>query len=180
VATVTIGSSSYEVYSDLEYANEYLAADFTATAWRDETDEDQQKRALVSGARLLDRQQWPGEKEDEDQLEAWPRTGVSGVEDGEIPQAVIDANALLAKYIHEGSTLETSTTTANNTKRLKAGSAEIEYFFPLSNGTRLPLPVMELLAGLLGTAGSAITSAQSFDTDGCSNADDSYRPASGF
>jgi hypothetical protein len=178
--SVTIGSATYETYATVEEADAYLAADFTATAWRDETDEDAKARALVTATRLLDRQVWPGQKTDEDQDQAWPRTGVSGVDEDDIPQAVIDACCLLAKYIHEGSTLETSTTTANNTKRLKAGSAEIEYFFPLTNGTRLPLPVMELLAGLLGTAGSAITAAQSFGTDGCSVADDSYRPASGF
>ncbi len=172
--TVTIGSNSYAVYSSLDYANKYLAGDFTATKWRAETDDDVLKRALISAARLLDRQVWPGTKEDADQLEAWPRTGVSGVEDGEIPQQIIDANALLAKYIHEGSSVETSTSTANNTRRLKAGSAEIEYFFPLTNGTRLPLPVQELLAGLLGTGGAVIAAAQSFDTDRCSSADDNY------
>lgn len=180
MATVTIGGTDYDTYATVAEADEYLAADFTATAWRAETDEDQKSRALVTATRLLDRQTWPGEKADEFQPLAWPRTGVTGYDDYEVPQAVIDACCLLAKYIHEGSTLETSPTTANNTKRLKAGSAEIEYFFPLSNGTRLPLPVMELLAGLLGAAGSSVSAAQSFDTDGCSVADDSYRPASGF
>lgn len=179
MATVTIGAVDYQVYSDLDYANEFLAADFTAAAWRAEEDEDQLGRALVSAARLLDRQVWPGDKEESDQLTAWPRTGVSGVEDGEIPQQLIDANALLAKFIHEGSSVETSSSTANNVRRQAAGSVSIEYFYPTS-GTRLPLPVSELLAGLLGGSGSIISPAQSFDTCRPSSADDNYGHTVGF
>lgn len=173
VTTITIGTIDYEVYSDVETADDYLSADFTATAWRAESDEDQKKRALVSAARLLDRQVWPGEKEDEDQLTAFPRTGISGFEDGEVPQQVVDANCLLAKFIHEGSNVETSATTSSNVRRLKAGSVEQEFFYPFTMGTRLPLPVQELLAGLLGGT-SGISPAQSFGTDGCSVADDNY------
>lgn len=181
MARITIGAVNYDAYADLDYTNEFLAADFTATTWRAETDEDQQKRAIVTAARLLDRQPWPGDKEDEDQLPAWPRTGITGLEDGEIPQALIDANALLAKFIHEGSSVETSNSTAGNVRRIKAGSVEQEFFYPTAKtGTRLPLPVHELIAGLLATDTSMISAAQSFDTDGCSVADDSYRPASGF
>lgn len=180
MATIIIDAVEYDTYATVADADSYLAADFTATAWRAETDDDQKGRALVTATRLLDRQVWPGEKADEFQPLAWPRTGVTGYDDYEVPQAVVDACCLLAKYIHEGSTVETSLTTANNTRRLKAGSAEIEYFYPFVNGTRLPLPVMELLAGLLGGGGSAIASVQSFDTDGCSVADDSYRPSSGY
>lgn len=178
--TVTIGGTEYDSYRTVAQADEYLAADFTATAWRAETDEDAKARALVTATRLLDRQVWPGEKTDEDQDHVWPRTGVSGVEDDEEPQAVLDACCLLAKYIHEGSSVETSVSTASNVRRIKAGSVEQEYFFPQGNGTRLPLPVQELLAGLLGTGGSAISAAQSFDTDGCSVADDSYRHSAGI
>ena len=179
MASITIGSKNYQAYSSLAYANEYLAADFSAVAWRAEADEDAKKRAIVSAARLLDRQIWPGTKEDEDQLEAWPRVGVNGVEDGEIPQAVIDANALLAKFIHEGSTVETSSTTASNVKRIKAGSVEQEYFFPSATSTRLPLPVSELLKGLFGS-GERIAASIAYDTDGCSVADDSFRLSGGI
>ncbi len=179
MATVTILGVEYDTYATVAEADDYLEADFTATVWRAETDDDEKARALVTATRLLDRQIWPGEKADEAQPLAWPRMGVTGYDDYEIPQAVIDACCLLAKYIHEGSTVETSVSTANNTRRLKAGSAEIEYFFPLANGTRLPLPVQELLAGLLG-GGSAISAAQSFGTDGTPVAGENFGLSSGF
>ena len=173
VLTETLGGVVYDVYSDVATADEYLAADFTATTWRAETDDDQKRRALITATRLLDRQCWPGEMEDEEQGTAWPRTGVPGFEDGDVPQQIVDANSLLAKYIHEGMAIELNVSTANNVRRIKAGSVEQEYFFPLTNGTRLPLPVQELLAGLT-CGGATIAAAQSFDTDRCSSADDNY------
>jgi hypothetical protein len=157
MATVTIATVDYEVYADIETADAYLAADFGASLWRAEADEDQKARALVTATRILDRQLWPGQKEDPDQALAWPRTGtgISGVEDDEIPQPIIDASIILAKLIHAGSKVDDQATTDTGIKRQKAGSVEIEYFIPTTDPSRLPVAVMELIGPFLGGAGFA-------------------------
>lgn len=151
---VTIGGIAYPVYSDLDTTNDYLAGDFEASAWRAEADNDQKGRAIVSGARLIDSMQFIGEKTDPDQLNQFPRTGMglSDISDDEIPQEVIDANALLAKYIHAGTIKLGATTIASGIKRQKAGSVEVEYFSPVMLGdpTRLPQDVLDLLRRFLG------------------------------
>lgn len=155
---VEISGIVYPVYSDLDTANEYLAADFNAAKWRAETDEDQLKRAIVSATRTLDSMAWLGTKTDPDQLNAFPRTGMglSDISDDEIPQEIVDANALLARHIHDGSFIPSAVTLGSNVKRQKAGSVEIEYFSPtlLGDPNRLPQDVLDLVRRFLG--GTAI------------------------
>lgn len=152
MATVTIQSTDYDTYADVATANEFLAADFDATLWRDETESDQKGRALVTSTRLLNRLLWAGTKTDADQLGAWPRTGtgLSDVVDDEIPQEIVDASIVLAKLIHAGSKVDSSPTTLSNVRRQRAGSVEIEYFFPSEDPSRLPVEVLELVARFLG------------------------------
>lgn len=177
---VTIGGSEYDVYADVPTADEYLEAESWATAWRAETDEDQKARALVTATRTLDKLPWAGSKSDPDQPLEWPRdgTGIDIVEDGVIPQRIIDATCVLAGQILAGVDVTgTASTTASSVKRQKAGSVEIEYFsnFEIS-GTRLPLEAWELIAPLLGgsiaTAGSV-----AFGTDECSRFRAGYEPS---
>lgn len=154
--TVTIGSTDYEVYSDLDTAEEYLAADFSAVLWRAEGDDDQKGRAKVSAFRLLNAFVWRGERADEDQLAAFPRTGMglSDIDDDEVPQEIIDAENLLAKYIHTGAVNTAAATTASNIRRQKAGSVEVEYFNPtlITDPSQLPEDVMKLIRRFLGGA----------------------------
>lgn len=156
--TVTIGTTDYEVYSDLDAADQFLDADFSATAWRAETDDDQKRRAKVSAFRTLNALSWAGEKADADQIPAWPRTGtgLSDIDDDEVPQEIIDAENLLAKYIHNGTVSVGSATTANNIRRQRAGSVEVEYFNPtlLVDPSQFPEDVMALIRRFLG-GGSA-------------------------
>lgn len=157
--TVTLGSTDYEVYSDLDAADEYLAADFGATAWRDEADEDQKARAKVTAFRLLNTVRWRGEKTDEDQTAAFPRSGMGldDIDDDEIPQEIIDAENVLAKLIHAGSPVVSSSSSASNIKRQQAGSVSIEYFSPIIIGqpSRWPQEVLDLIRRFFGGTGSA-------------------------
>jgi hypothetical protein len=179
--TVTISGTDYDVYADVATADEFLAADFSATLWRAETDEDQKARALVTATRLLDRMEWLGNKTDVDQPLEWPRsaTGLDDVDPDVVPQAIIDGSVVLAKLIHSGSKVDSSASTSSNIRRQKAGSVEIEYFFPLEDGTRLPTEVMELvsryLAGGLGLGG-AIASGTCGKSITCSD----FRPGINF
>lgn len=181
--TVTIGSTEYDVYADITTADQYLAAESGATAWRDEADETVKARALVSATRLIDRQQWPGERYEADQPLAWPRsgTGLSGVEDTVIPQEVIDATCVLASMIVAGVDVTgTPSTTAGSIKRQQAGSVSIEYFGDFSTtGTRLPLQVTEILAPLFGSTSFA-GGARAHGTDACSDFSRGYEPSGPF
>lgn len=165
---VTLGSGlEYEVYADLDTANVYLAAQFDATAWR-AADATTQGRGLVTGTRQIDAQAWQGEKTDPDQALAFPRTGLtyadgSPVPSDAVPQEVIDANCLLAADILDGTAAANAAAALSGTRRLKAGSAEIEYFRPIigEEGGVFPLDVLKLigqwLAGASGGAGSVST-----------------------
>lgn len=159
---VTIGSRDYETYVDVAYADEYLDADATADAWR-AADDDAKGRGIVTGGRVLDRLNWPGTKTDPDQLLAWPRTGVTGYSDDEIPQAIVDANVELAAASVAGIDIANFVTTATTEKSIKAGSVAVENFRQFGIGARqfpLPKPAWELIAGLLGvTSGSAMARA---------------------
>lgn len=174
--TVTIETVEYEVYAGIETADEYLAADFLATTWRAETDEDQKARALVTATRLLDRTLWIGTKEDEDQLHAWPRTGtgLSDIDDDEVPQEITDASIVLAKLIHAGSPVVTAVSSASNVKRQQAGSVSQEFFSPIIMGEpgRWPQEVLELIrryisgAGFLGgSIATGVCGQSAFDPD---------------
>jgi hypothetical protein len=90
--TVTISATDYAVYADLPAANAFLAADFGATDWRAETDTDEQKRALVTATRLLNRLNWAADRD-------WPRPGTDDTQTAAVPQPVIDASIALAKLI---------------------------------------------------------------------------------
>lgn len=150
MATVTIDTIDFETYATVEEADEYLAADFGATLWRAETDDDQKARALVTSTRILNRLSWAGQPEDSDQPLAWPRSGIDGVDEDVIPQRVIDASIVLAKLIHAGSKVDDQQTTETGIKREKAGSVEIEYFIPTTDSQRLPTSVTELISPYIG------------------------------
>jgi hypothetical protein len=178
--TVTINAVDYDVYADVDAANEFLAADFGATLWRAEADEDQKARALVSSTRLLNRLNWAGDKTDVDQSLAWPRTGFSDVDEDTIPQGVVDASIVLAKLIHAGSSVDSSGDQASNIKRLKAGSVEQEFFSPtiFAETGRLPLEVEELIGRYL--AGFGLSATFTSGTCGESIADVGFSPGWNF
>lgn len=172
---VTIDGVEYDVYADIATADLYLNASTDAAAWR-AADDDGKGRALVTATRVLDRMAYPGQKTDPDQALQWPRsnTGLAGVEDGVIPQQLIDACCELASQIANGVDVTNQQSTATGIKRQKAGSVEIEYFYGAGGiPLRLPLPVWELIRGLLGGDGAG-GGARAFGTCGRSGIDRTY------
>lgn len=179
MATVTIGSSVYIVYSSLSEADEYFNASTQYADWNAFND-DQKRRGLVSGTRLLDRQSWQGTKTElgspTQDLE-FPRTGLTdcsgtSVASDDTLDLAVEASQLLALDLLDGEELETSTSTEDRTKRIKAGSVEVENFrASIDSATRFPTDVMELigcfLAGSAAIAGSIATG-----TDGTALDDD--------
>lgn len=177
MARITIGTTNYDSYASVATADKYLAADYSASDWRD-ADDDTKGRALVTATRLLDRLTWAGSKTDSDQLQAWPRTGTgdSTIDEDIVPQRVIDASIILANDILTGSDVEGANSTEQKIKSQKAGSVSIEYFRDDADGTRLPQRAMELLVGLLGGSGVS-AGALSYGTDTCSTLEYSYQPS---
>jgi len=153
--TLTISSIVYDVYADNTTADSYLLAKFGTPAWSAAT-VDQQSQALVSATRLLDKQCWLGDKTDDAQALAWPRTntGLSGVEDDVIPSDIISASIELAFLILTGSNVENNSLPgAQGLQVIKAGSVMLQYFRDaqgfLEQSSRFPTVVQEYIARYL-------------------------------
>jgi len=177
VAIITIGGNDFSVYETVAEIDVYASAAVgdAATAWN-AADPIAKPPPAVSASRLLDRQTWQGAKTDPTQAEAFPRTGLyyidgTPVPSDVVPQQVLDANSELAMDLLSGAAVQTDPSTQQQTRRLKAGSVEIEYFNLPGTGTRFPLAVMELIGLWLGGGSDALgsestgTCAPAFDND---------------
>lgn len=172
---VTIGGNAYFSYASLAEANAYLEAAVQAATWRDpETTDDDRGRALVTMTRIIDRQSWLGTPLDEYDPHAFPRAGLfdrngDPVDPGSVPIEVVQATIEGANALLDGGEFQTQPTTENVTKRLKAGSVELEFFRGAGGvPTRFPLIIMELLGlWLAASGGSGLTDGiDAFGTDG--------------
>lgn len=156
--TVEIDSIAYDTYSTVATADQRLNASITsqAVAWRAATT-DNKARALVEATRWIDEQDWKGTKTDDLQALAWPRdgVGVTGIEDGEVPIDIINASIELGALFVADVDLK-STLQQTATKRLKAGSVEIEYFrgSSVSTNTAFPKSIMAYVRRLLASSDS--------------------------
>lgn len=151
--SLAVGTNSYIDATD---CTAYFADRLEGAEWVAESNQD---GALVSAFDLLQRQKWQGTKFDLATVPDWPRTGLVDQEGDAIvpanntdwPQFILDAQCQLALAIIINPTLSTAESTGDNTKKLKAGSAEIE-FFGTSNtdgGPRFPAQVQELVGEYL-------------------------------
>lgn len=163
-----VGTNSYITEAN---CTAYFADRLEGAEWVAETNKE---GALVSAFDLLQRQKWQGVKFDLAEVPDWPRTGLEDQEGNAIvpanntdwPQFVLDAQCQLALAIIIDPTLLTTDNTGDNTKKLKAGSAEIE-FFGTSNtdgGPRFPPQVQELLGEYLLGAGTDLRNPFASDT----------------
>lgn len=139
--SVTIGMDSYDVFADVATATVFLAAKIgTAGIWDDSpTPADPgQQQALVTATRwiinyLRDR-----------------------VADADLPDPsamsidplIEEATIELAFQLVVNSSIQNNATTGSNTKRVRAGSAEVEFFRP-TEGTAFPEIVNRLLLAWL-------------------------------
>jgi hypothetical protein len=139
LTTITIGAVDYVSNASVAEADDFLAVDpVRATAWT-ALDADGKGAKLVAATRRLNPLNWDGTKTNGEgtQPDAWPRTGVTYldgtvVSTSEVPIEVGQATMLLAGTIAIDATAAQTATSGSNKKRLKAGSAEIEYFKPTS------------------------------------------------
>ncbi len=191
MANLTLSGNTYAIYgSDVvsdpgtpdptpcPSADVYLAAK-AGSVWS-VGDADERKRCLISAQRDLDAIPWAGTKTVSAQALAWPRAGVTradgtAVDSTVYPIEIVQAEYELAYvYLTTPKALDQSRGGAGNVKRLKAGSAEIEYFRP-TDPSLLPARVLSLVSQFLGAAASAVGLTEAFGTCGESQFDDSDR-----
>lgn len=151
--TLVVGTNSYidRADADTYFEDAIHAAPWTASS--NDTKED----ALVTATRMLDRQEWVGTKTNPLQALDWPRTGVTysdgtAVDPLTVPQFILDATCELALALIVNPSIQSSTNSGSNVKRLKAGSAEIEYFNSTSGAGRFPTIVAELVNPYLASS----------------------------
>jgi len=162
VEQVTIGGNNYDVYANVATADIYLAADIQYSAIWSAASTDTKSSALVSATRKLDCQEWLGEKTVPAQPLEFPRTGISGVDDSVVPEEIIEASIILAAMSVQNSSALNKSSTENLIKKVKAGSAETEFFRSTQKATLFPTNVQclvdDLLSGGTSVVGNGISS----------------------
>lgn len=160
MATVDIGASTYSTFADVDFADDYLAADVARSATWATRNADAKGRGMVSAARMLAALPW-----------------CDGVPDYDAAPAVVqEVNAMLASDLLTKPKLFADASGNTNVKAVKAGSAGVEFFSPVSGGTPIPKALWDMLnaAGLvcLGSSGTNDGAIVTGISDGC-------RPLSG-
>lgn len=191
VSTITIGAVNYSVYSltsdAVQDADDYQAARIGST-WSTATTL-QKQQALISATRFIDRAvEWSGDKTSDAQALEWPRDGAScngeAVDNGTIPDDFAIAVFEMAQVLFVDATVQDGTGTGSNVKRVKAGSAEVEFFTPTIGGefeTRLPTVVNDLIGCYQDATVTGSTSFGTTDADGESAFDcETYNRSEGF
>lgn len=179
ISTITISTIDYISYASVAEADAYLAVDATrAAAWSALT-ADQKGANLVAATRRMDLLNWEGAKTGgaDTQDNAWPRTGATyadgtAVATDEVPHEVEAATILLAGSITLSATNAESGTSGNNTRRVKAGSAEVEYFRPTDGKALQDETAFGLVKQFLTNGYSAAVGATRFGEDATSSFDD--------
>lgn len=146
---VTVGDNSYVTVAE---ADAYFADSINSAGW-DGADAPTKDKALISATRYLDRQRWQGTKTVSTQNLEWPRSGVTcngdPVDSDEVPDEIKESQYEMAQILIQDPTSGNNLNTGSNTKRAKAGSAEVEFFRPTS-GTIMPDIVHQISSCLLG------------------------------
>ncbi len=177
MGTVTVGGVVFNIYGTRNAADDYMKPRLGADAWNTASSGDKDK-ALVSGTRFIDRQNWQGQRTSPSQTPPeFPRTGLTG-KDGNavgsvsVPLLVEEANYEMALLILADATVTDKQTTGSNVKGVKAGSVAVD-FFRQTDGSKLPTVAHELIGLWLdGAGGSDSTGNCASGADGVSTFDD--------
>lgn len=166
VATVTIASVSYSVYgisSDpVTDATEYLNGQLgdTNSNWTGASTDDQ-KRALITAARWLDRAiEWSGDKTSAAQALEWPRDnatcGTQSVTSGTVPDNIAYAEFLLAGLLLGDASIADSSDQTGGIESLKTGPVTVKFSYGQSLNGRDRLPQIATDLVLCYAAGNGV------------------------
>ncbi len=145
---VTIQGTVFDIYGVDSEADTYMTARWGGSAWSD-AEVDERKQTLVSATRMIDRENWLGQKTVSAQALEFPRTGLTdkdgnSVDSATVPLVVEEANYELAFALLNDAAVQEADTTGSNVRRVKAGSAEVQFFRPTA-GTPFPTIANDLL-----------------------------------
>lgn len=154
---VTIGGNDVDVFGTRAAADTYFNEQLGTITWEDADSPDRDK-ALVSATRWLTRVGVVGE--DGEDLEP-------SAADTNVPADLMLGNYELAQDLLADVTIQDGANPESvNTKRVKAGSAEVS-FFRASDGKKFPTVVLQLVAPFLqDNQATAATGAAAFGADG--------------
>lgn len=173
MGTVLISGTTYNVHGTSDGLKAYMAAHINSTDY-DAASSTNRKKSHVSATRWLDRANWQGQKTDlvTPQPLEFPRTGLTGKDGNDVdsvstPTEVENATYELVLYLLEDSAATQSLDQGSNVKRVKAGSAEAE-FFKGTDGKypRFPTEAHELIRYFLeGASGLTAPHAPGIDVE---------------
>lgn len=153
-------------YASVSDADAYFATRLGASGWTSLTGSagtDTKGQALITATRMIDRQRWAGVPATGNNVNsslAWPRSGVTdkygdAVTSTGLPTDLVIGCEELALSLLEDESVQDTVAGGSNTKRVKAGQVEVEFFRPtLGVLGRFPQVVQELLSQFLAGAGS--------------------------
>lgn len=160
VGSVNINGNDYPIYGTYDRALEYLAGRLD-TATFDDAEQDDQNKSLVMARRWIDRQSLGGTLTSSSQITAFPRSGLIDKEGNSLADDVVPLGVEFAQYemallLLGDPTQFAKSNTQDNTKRLKAGEAEIEFFRSLDVASPLLFPehILALLLPFLSSSSS--------------------------
>lgn len=169
VSTITLGAVVHSVYAStsdpLQDAKDYMNSRFGTAAW-DAASNNSRRRAIISATRWLDRQPWlsvPTDVTTPQPLQN-PRSALTdcnetAILDTVVADEIVEAQWELAQIILDDSTAQESAGQGTNTKLVKAGPAEVEFFRNTegtSKDTRLPTIAHDLVKCFIGGSGVGI------------------------
>lgn len=180
ISTITINAVDYTAYASVAEANAYLAVDPTrATTWATLND-DQKGANLVAATRRMDLLDYSGTKVSSTQENEWPRTGATcngtAVTETDVPIELQNATILKAGSIALDPTNGNAGTSGSNVSRVRAGTAEVEFFRPQAGVAVQDETAFELVRCLLAGAGMAGGYGCAFGTDGTTSFGDVNAP----
>ena len=114
LGSVSISGNAYDIFGSQNRAIEYHNANINGSLFTDSTDFTGQQRLLVTAYRWLTRQDW--------------KSGFPVPSSGLVPLGIEFAQYELALVLVENPEAVNQRSTGSNDKRLRAGSAEIEFF----------------------------------------------------
>ena len=179
LSVITINAEDYTAYASVSEADIALAVDpVRMTAWSARND-DSKGIHLIAATNRLDLLSWQGSKTGGSaQVNAFPRSGLSydddtPVPDNAVPRDLERATILLAGSIASTPAQANAGTSGRAISRVKAGSAEVEFFRQQETVTGKPVQdetVFELIRQWLqGRDSSSASGAMASGTDGCSH-----------
>jgi hypothetical protein len=155
------GTSAGEAnsYDTVANVNSYMLGRLGADAWTDAAT-DLRNQAVVSATRMIDRQSWQGTRSEDFPYSplAWPRDGVvdrygNDVDGDTLPDDFVVGFYELVLALLEDEAVQDVPAGGSNTKRVKAGQVEVEFFRPtLGVLGRFSQIVQELLGQYLSGA----------------------------